>query len=74
MRRIAFIAVLIASPVVFAKGVDIDKVNGSIRTDAGTQYGEPDHDNPRVAVNAWLFDDFDLDVVPVEVIDGRNLW
>lgn len=36
--------------------------------------GEPDHDNPRVAVNAWLFDDFDLDVVPVEVIDGRNLW
>ncbi|WP_448949921.1 GFA family protein [Labrys neptuniae] len=36
--------------------------------------GEPDFDNPRVSVNAWLFDDFDLDAVPVTVIDGRNLW
>jgi hypothetical protein len=26
----------------------------------------------RVSVNARLFDDFDLDAVPVEVIDGKN--
>ncbi|KAB8164038.1 GFA family protein [Lysobacter maris] len=36
--------------------------------------GEPDFDNPKIAVNARLFDDFDLDALPVEVIDGRNLW
>lgn len=36
--------------------------------------GEADFDNPRVAVNARLLDDFDLDTVPVVVIDGRNLW
>ncbi len=27
-----------------------------------------------VPVNARLFEDFDLDAVPVRVIDGRNLW
>jgi hypothetical protein len=27
-----------------------------------------------VPVNARLFEDFDLDSVPVEVIDGKNLW
>ena len=36
--------------------------------------GEPDVDNPRIAINAHLFDNFDLQVVPIEVIDGKNLW
>lgn len=36
--------------------------------------GKPDFDNPRIAVNARILDDFDLDAVPVEVIDGKNLW
>ena len=36
--------------------------------------GTPDFDHPKVGVNARLFDDFDLDAVPVDVIDGRNLW
>ena len=36
--------------------------------------GEPDFANPRVGVSARLFDDFDLDAVPANVIDGRNLW
>ncbi len=36
--------------------------------------GEPNFDNPKISVNARLFDDFDLDQVEVVVIDGRNLW
>jgi hypothetical protein len=36
--------------------------------------GEPNFDNPQIGVNARLLDDFDLDPVPVTVIDGRNLW
>lgn len=36
--------------------------------------GEPDFNKPRIAINARLFDDFDLEAVPVEVIDGKNLW
>lgn len=36
--------------------------------------GKADFDNPRIAVNARLFDEFDLDAVPVETIDGKNLW
>jgi hypothetical protein len=36
--------------------------------------GEPDFENPRVGINARLFDDFDLDAVPVVTVDGRNLW
>jgi len=36
--------------------------------------GKPDFDSPKVGVNARLFDDFDLDAVPVTVIDGKNLW
>lgn len=35
---------------------------------------KPDFDHMRVAINARLLDDFDLDAVPVEVIDGKNLW
>ena len=36
--------------------------------------GEPDYANPRVAVNAHVLDDFDLDSVPVTKVDGKNLW
>ncbi len=36
--------------------------------------GEPDFDHMRVAINARLLDDFDLDAIPVKVIDGKNLW
>lgn len=36
--------------------------------------GEPNFDNPRIAVNARLFDDFDLDAVEIVTIDGKNLW
>ena len=36
--------------------------------------GEPNFDNPKISVNARLFDDFDLDAVEVVVIDGKNLW
>jgi hypothetical protein len=36
--------------------------------------GKPDFDNPRVGVNARLIDRFDLESVPVIVIDGKNLW
>jgi hypothetical protein len=33
--------------------------------------GKPDFDNPRIGVNARLFEDFDLDATPVRKIDGR---
>jgi len=36
--------------------------------------GKPDFDNPKIGVNSRLFDDFDLDAVPVTIIDGKNLW
>jgi hypothetical protein len=36
--------------------------------------GKPDFDNPKIGVNARLLDEFDLDAVPVKVIDGKNLW
>ena len=36
--------------------------------------GEPNFDNPKISVNARLFDDFDISGVEVVVIDGRNLW
>ncbi|WP_237154008.1 GFA family protein [Oryzibacter oryziterrae] len=36
--------------------------------------GRPDFDNPKVGINARLFDDFDLGSVPVDTVDGRNLW
>jgi hypothetical protein len=49
MRRIAFIAVLIASPVVFAKQ-DIDKVNGAVRTEAGVEYGNLETVNGSISV------------------------
>ncbi len=34
----------------------------------------PDFTRPQVAVNARLFDDFDLAAVRVEHLNGRNLW
>jgi hypothetical protein len=36
--------------------------------------GKPDFENLKIGVNARLFDEFDLDAVPVTVIDGKNLW
>ena len=36
--------------------------------------GEANFDKMRIAVNARLLDDFDLDKVAVTVIDGKNLW
>lgn len=36
--------------------------------------GKPDLENPRVGVNSRLLDEFDLDAVPVTMIDGKNLW
>lgn len=36
--------------------------------------GEPDFDHPRIAVNARLFDAFDLAAIPVTVVDGKSLW
>jgi hypothetical protein len=35
---------------------------------------KPDFTRPRIAINARLFDDFDLDAVPIQVLDGKNLW
>jgi hypothetical protein len=36
--------------------------------------GKADFDHPKIGINARLLEDFDLDAVPVQVIDGRNLW
>ena len=36
--------------------------------------GKPDFENLKIGVNARLLDEFDLDAVPVKVIDGKNLW
>ncbi|RDZ27228.1 GFA family protein [Lysobacter silvisoli] len=35
---------------------------------------KPDFDNPKLSINARLLDNFDLDAIPVTVIDGKNLW
>lgn len=50
MRSLAFLAVLVASPLVFAKGHDIDKVNGAIRTEAGVEYGDLDTVNGSISI------------------------
>lgn len=34
--------------------------------------GQPDFDKPRIGVNAWLLDDFDLESAPVTVLDGKK--
>ena len=36
--------------------------------------GTANFDNPKISINARLFDDFDLDGVEVVLIDGKNLW
>jgi hypothetical protein len=36
--------------------------------------GVADFGNLEISVNARLFDDSDLDSVPVVIIDGKNLW
>jgi len=36
--------------------------------------GKPDFNNPKISVNARLFDDFDLDALEVVTIDGKTLW
>lgn len=53
MRRIAFIAVLAVSPIVFAKQ-DIDKVNGAVRTEAGVEYGDLETVNGSISVEAGV--------------------
>ncbi|MGZ3305322.1 MAG: GFA family protein [Asticcacaulis sp.] len=35
---------------------------------------KPDYDHPRIALNARLLDDIDVQAIPETVIDGRNLW
>jgi hypothetical protein len=37
-------------------------------------HGKADPVRKKVGVNARLFNDFDLDSVPVRFIDGKNLW
>lgn len=36
--------------------------------------GEPNFDNPLISINARLFDELDVDAIPVIVLDGKNLW
>ena len=50
MRTILYVAILMASPFAVAKGTDIDKVNGSIRTEANTEYGDLETVNGSVHV------------------------
>ena len=49
MRKILFVAILMASPTLFAKE-DIDKVNGAIRTQAGVEYGDLDTVNGSISI------------------------
>lgn len=35
---------------------------------------KPDPEKKKITVNARLLDDFELKAMPVEVIDGKNLW
>jgi hypothetical protein len=36
--------------------------------------GKADFSKPKVGVSAHLFDDFDLQAVPVVVVDGKTQW
>jgi hypothetical protein len=47
---------------------------GTYTETPGWVEGKPDFSQRKVSVNARLLDEFDLDAVPAEVIDGRNLW
>ena len=57
MRSILFTAILMASPFVAAKGPDIDKVNGSVRTQADAQYGTLETVNGSVDVASGVHAD-----------------
>ncbi len=48
----------------------------STYNESSCTWGEngPDFTRPQVSVNARLFDDFDLAAVPIEYLDGKNLW
>ena len=39
-----------------------------------TDKGVPDFDKPRVGVNARLFEDFDVESVPLTKLNGRDDW
>ena len=36
--------------------------------------GVADHDNPKISINARLLDDYDVASIPVQRIDGKNMW
>jgi hypothetical protein len=36
--------------------------------------GKPDFARPKIGVNARLLDEFELEAVPVQMVDGRRLW
>jgi len=57
MRNALFLAILVASPFALAKGPDIDKVNGSIRTENNGQYGTLETVNGSVDVAAGVHAD-----------------
>ena len=54
MRHIVLIAVLAATPIAFAKGPDIDKVNGAIRTEANAEYGDLETVNGSVSIETGV--------------------
>jgi len=49
------------------------RLSGTYSASPDWSTGKPDFDNPKVAINARLFDDFDLDAAPADLIDGKNL-
>lgn len=40
----------------------------------GFENGQPDFDNPRVAVNVRLFEDLSWEMLPVKHVNGREDW
>lgn len=54
MTRLTLLALLLATPFAIAKGPDIEKVNGSIRTEAAQQYGDLETVNGSVEVAAGV--------------------
>jgi hypothetical protein len=40
----------------------------------GFENGQPDFDNPRIAVNARLFEDTSWETLPVKHVNGREDW
>lgn len=62
--RYLLLALLCASTCAFAKGPDIDKVNGSIRTESGKSYGNLETVNGAVSVEA------DVEAEEVSTVNG----